>query len=251
MVELDINRLDQAAQARDVPYYTDRSRVVMTVLALFTVVIAIVAGSSAIENTLVRVTAFFLCLSVLGLWFRSKYAAFTSAILFSGLTIGIIAFRDRPHDLAGIIINLLLCAALVAQAYVEWIRSIRFVRVQALSWSGERTQVEEWLDQMENPNEPTMILQFSSGSFWTGYFTYRLFNTGPCWLVVKYKTGALNRALEHRVFPSDGVRITQLPEGATGLELNGRAISNIQNFAEDAQRLYSFGRSKELENLGA
>ncbi len=228
MSELDISRLDRAAQACDVPYYTDRFRVMMTVLTLFTVVIAIVAGASALENSVVRAAALFLCLSVLGLWVRWKYAAFTLAVLYSGLAIGIVAFRDRPHDLAGIIINLLLFAALASQAYVESVRSIWFVRVQAQSWSGERVQVQEWLDQMENPNEPAKILQFSSGSFWTGYFTYRLFNTGLCWVVVKYKTGALNRALEHRVFPLGSVRITHLPEGATGLELNGRAISNVK-----------------------
>jgi hypothetical protein len=228
MVELEIKRLDQAAQACDVPYYTDRSRVVMTVLALFAIVIAIVAGSSSIESNVVRVAAFFLCLSVLGLWLRWKYAAFTLAVLYSGLAIGIVAFRGRPHDIAGIMINLLLFASLASQAYVEWIRSIRFVRVQAQSWSGERTQVQEWLDQIESPNEPARILQFASGSFWTGYFTYRLLNTGLCWVIARYKTGALDRALEHRVLPLDGVRITELPEGGIGLELNGRAVSNVK-----------------------
>jgi hypothetical protein len=228
MSVLDINRLDQAAQALDIPCFTDRYRIVITVTAAFTVVLAIVAEASAIEMIFVRAAALFLCLSVLGLWFRWKYAAFTPAIIFSALAIANFAFRHRPHDIVATGINLIISAFFAVTAYLEWTRSIRFVKVQAADWSGERTQVQEWLDLIENPIEPGGIMQFSSGSFWTGYFTYRLLNTGLCWVVVKYKTGALNRALEHRVFPLESVRITQLPEGLTGLELNGRAISHAK-----------------------
>jgi hypothetical protein len=228
MSALDINRLDQAAQARDISCFRDGYRLALTVAAGFSVILAIFAEASAVEMTLVRVATLFLCLSVLGLWFRWKYAAFTPAIIFSGLPIVDFAFKQRAHTILATAINLLFFASFACLAYLEWSRAIRFVRVQSASWSGERTQVQGWLDQIENWTDPATILQFSSGSFWTGYFTYRLLNVGPCWLVVKYKTGALNRALEHRVFPSDGVRITQLPEGATGLELNGRAISNIK-----------------------
>lgn len=65
------------------------------------------------------------------------------------------------------------------------------------------------------------LVEFPSGSFWTGYWTYRILNTGSHWFIAKFKKGS-SKVAELRVHSVDELAIRQNERGKWDIEVSDK-----------------------------
>jgi hypothetical protein len=91
-------------------------------------------------------------------------------------------------------------------AYRWWTNAMAFDAAHSKQLEKERSQVQEWLKILKSSTKTDQVIEFSVKSFWSGYWTYRLLNTGTCWVIAKFKVRNVQRLLGCRVHRIDAVR---------------------------------------------
>ena len=235
----EIERLDLVARAEPIKASLTRNAVVFTFLSAFIILLAIDSEASRYETIVVRAFALITVLTTGMLWLRSRYALYAMGVTFLGtLSAGLLPFDDPDnHTLLGASAWLAGAALLLWVGYRCWTNAKPFSDAHSRALEKERSQVHQWMDELDSPGRSDQFIEFSSKSFWTGYSTYRLLNTGSCWLVERFKMGKLSRLLECRVRDLGSVRVVNQSEGKLGIQLGDKSISNVQATSDTLNRL--------------
>jgi drug/metabolite transporter superfamily protein YnfA len=211
----------------------------MTILSLFFVLLAVISGASFYETVAVRVLAMLAVVTTAMLWKGSRYAAYALAILVFAVLIGAWLPFDDPdsHTMLGATANVVGYAILLFGGYRWWTNGLPFITAQSAELEMERSQVREWVKVLNSSEGTDKVIEFSSKSFVRGYWTYRLLNTGFCWLIAKFKTGNMDRLRGCRVLGLDAVHVTNQPGGKLHIVMGERTIQGVEISAVMRDRL--------------
>ena len=220
----EVDRLDVAARSLITETYISGMRVCLIFLSISIIASAMeVKGSFYIVLTS-RVLAILFALISASFWFSWRYKVYALAILPVVWMAGFVLRSGFPRYwllwLAGSSIALWL-------TYRTWKGAGPEETAQCERWEKEHAQVEQWLRVLQNQDLPADVFEFSGGSFWVGYHTYRLMKTERCWVVAKFKKGYLRRPLEYRILELGDVFFSLLPEGNLSIDIGGRTKRNV------------------------
>jgi hypothetical protein len=233
----ELQRLDFAAKSRgDGGASSGTIRFVFTALALFIVLLAVESEAPARETFIVRVLAVIASICVLISWVQKRYAGFAWAAMFFAMAIGALLTSDYSRSASGWTARLSLVTLLAYTAFLFCKRAWGLTVTQGPSWNKEREQVEKWTAILGTSESP-QVLQFSSESFWTGYFVYRMLNTGFCWVVAKFKRGNVHDIIECRVLDLSEVRQVHLRAGELEITIDNRSIPKVKASPDMQARL--------------
>jgi hypothetical protein len=110
------------------------------------------------------------------------------------------------------------------QAYGSWKQAGPVATLRAPGWENERDQVVRWQQILTSPQPVSRVVEFSTGSFWSGYFTYRLLNPGQYWVVAKFKRGKTKSWVDCSVRELSAVHFTQLPMGEINVIIGKKTL---------------------------
>ena len=210
----EITRLDVAAQAKGGQAATSRLRWTLLFLSLFITALAIEPTGSFNELLLLRVAAVFLSLTTVILWSNWRYKLFLPALLIFSFGIGDAFFR-RPlrTKLDWSVSVLWFVGVIVLSSYSLWKQARIFAKVNSPGWKQAQSKVDAWWRVLTARQRDQRVIEFSTGSFWTGYYTYRLLRSGQCWAIAKLWNGKVSPRSSYRIRELSAVTFTTLPSG--------------------------------------
>jgi hypothetical protein len=208
-----IERLDFAARTQTSTALISRVRVILVFLTIFITLLAISSTAPFRETLLLRVLAAISAMVTAILWQEWRYKLYALAILAFCFGIADVLSVDHPrnHTVLGWISA---HSQLPMFAYFGcglWIIARRYAIVNGSDWQKEREQLAEWLGILSNPSSVDVV-EFATGSFWTGYWNYRIVKEGDYWIIAKFKRGTTKLAGYYVRQPNE-VTFTVLPSG--------------------------------------
>jgi hypothetical protein len=235
----EIERLDLVARAEAIEASFVRSATVFTFLSGFGILLAINSEASYHETLAVRALAILAVVTTIMLWLRSRYSLYAMEIVFFGTLSGGLFLFDDPdnHTLLGASAQFVGVGILFWRGYRCWANAKPFAEAHGAGFENERSQVRHWMEVLGSPEHSDHAVDFTAKSFRTGYWTYRLLNTGSCWLVEKFKMGKLNRLLDCRVRELRTVRVVNQSEGKLSILLGDQLISDVHVTPDMLDRL--------------
>jgi hypothetical protein len=225
---IELERLDLAARAQVTEAVVTYGRVAMIFVSGFVVLLAIESEASFYETLSVRVLAVLAALTTVLLWFRWRYSVHAWTVVFFAVGIGSVLFDRHSHTVLGWSAKLVYVLAFAVWGYELCRKAMPFAVVNAKGWEQESSKAQQWLNTVRRGENAEQVLEFSTGSFWTGYCTYALLNTGYCWVIAKFKTGNRRRLLEYRIREAGAVRVTRLSGETLGIKIGNHAIRHIK-----------------------
>jgi len=227
-----LQRLEYAAKAFGREAYLRVSRAVPTILAAVAILLALYADGHSVEVMALRAVAVLTAAATLLSWSSSRCSrfGFPSAILAFGIITVVLRFYTEPHE--DRIAALMFLPFVAYCAYSGFVYAFAYFTVEGAGWENERMRIKAWIRQLKRPDGLLPIFEFSSGSFWTGYFTYRFLRAGNYWVVARFKTGKLHRMLECRLLGSSSVQIVEDASGDLRVEIDGRPIPRVRTSPE-------------------
>lgn len=222
----EIARLDMAARAEVGEAVASRLRWILLFLSVFIAALAFVSEPPFYETLFVRTLAVFAVLTTVVLWSNWRYKLYLPALFFLSSAIGGAFFWGRPsHTTFDWIDRLGVPVGFFAlPTYYFWKQAGLFATVNAPGWEREQSLVNGWRQVLMTPDIGGAVVEFSTGSFWTGYFTYRLMSPGPYWAIAKFKKGNMHRLVEFRVRELSAVTFTALPTGEMMVRIGNRTM---------------------------
>jgi hypothetical protein len=233
-----LEKLDLVAKAEASKVALSRARVPLTLVTLFIVLLAIPAGASHYEMAAVRAMAVLAIVMTAMLWLGSRYASYAVAIVF--LAFGLTGwFFDDPdyHTLLGSTTRTMSSAIFLFIAYYWWTNGTAYVMSHSKGFENERLQVTQWMNALRSVEPSDRVIEFSSKNFVRGYWTYRLLNTGSCWMTARFKTGNMRRWLTYRVLMPDAVYVREQSGGRLLVRMGDRAIEDVEISPDMRDRL--------------
>lgn len=183
----EVSRLDMAARAKVAELVVPRLRWIFLFFSIFIGALAIGATSSFYETLCVRAMAALAVIATVLLWSKSRHKLYFPAFFFLSFGIGASLLNWSAHDTFDRIDG--LCWGVISFALaIYYLRTKAgiFATVNAPEWDKERAQVDAWWSILTAPESNKKgIIENSTGSFWSGYYTYRLMNPGSYWVVAK------------------------------------------------------------------
>lgn len=223
----ETEKLDIAAKAQVAQSYILRIGLLMGFFSLFTIFLAFVSRTPGIESLSVRAFALFISITTLLVWRRSPFSLHAVALVLLCLGVSMFFFSSRPHSFIDWAWRLAYLVAMSTIALQYWRRGTALVISHRKGWERERQLVRQWLDALMNNQCKDSVLVFSTGTFWTGYFTYRLLKADEIWAVAKFKKGTWP-LLEYRIYDLTRVQITELPNRSRNIIIAGRSFPQAQ-----------------------
>jgi len=223
-------RLDLVAWSQTTAGFIGKSRILLVILAAFCIVLAINSTAPMQETVLVAVMGTLSLVTAIILWsgWRNKVYALASFWLLSA--IGDVLSHDHlnSHTLLGWVIAHALAPILVLYGWNVWRRAGPYALASSDGFRDERGQVEKWKKLLDAQNEQ-QVVEFSTGDFATGYWTYRILNAGAYWVVAQFKRGT-KRLKSCHVYDLNGVSFTRMGSGKW--QVNISSSSGTQSFPE-------------------
>lgn len=206
-------RLEFAARTQTSTVLISRARVILIFVTIFITLLGISSTAPFRETLLVRVLAAISAMVTAILWQEWRYKVYALAILVFCFGIADVLSVDHPatHTVLGWIST---HSQLLMFAYFGcglWIIARRYAIVNGSDWQKEREQLAEWLGILGNPSNVN-VFEFATGSFWTGYWNYRICKEGDYWIIAKLKRGTTKLAGYYVRQPNE-VTFTALPSG--------------------------------------
>jgi hypothetical protein len=210
----EITRLDLVAQAKGGQPSTSRIRWILLFLSLFITALAIEPTGSFHELLLLRMAAVVLCLTTVILWSNWRYKLFLPPLIIFSFGIGD-AFFNRPlrTELDWFVSVLWFVGFFGMSSYSLWKQARIFAKVNSPGWKQAQSKVDAWWRVLTAPERGPGVIEFSTGSFCSGYYTYRLLRSGPCWAIAKLWNGKVSARSSYRVRELSAVTFTTLPSG--------------------------------------
>jgi hypothetical protein len=239
----ELERLDLAARAEASAADISTVRKVLLFFTLFVILLALISEATAAETMLVRVFAILSTLVTIILWVNWPYKGYALALL--PLTFAIVDFlsRDKPHTIVVWTAMITRDCLFMFWSYALWKKAGPYALVSSEGWDSERLKVRQWLQAMKRhktevmaresvgggfeveigSETPNRFLEFNAGSFWSGYFKYRILKAGAYWAVAKFRRST-ERLIEYRVLQSEAVSFRVLPAGKLEIRIGNDVI---------------------------
>lgn len=195
------------------------------ILTVISLALAASPTESHLEHRVACAIAFLSAAVTLTLLTHWGYALHLWGMGFGGGAVGLPFFHPHSHSVMGWASVVLYCPAYIIWGWELWKQGAPFAATRGKEWQGQRSQVREWFATLDGSRPMGDVVEVNSGSFWTGYVTYRLLNEGNFWAVAKFKKGNLKRLIEFRVHDISAVQITAVVDGKR-IELHGRLVGH-------------------------
>lgn len=215
-----IERLDLVAKSKTTDQLISYARAVLLILGLVFALLAVNSTAGRLETLLVWVLTASSFLTALVLWLDWRFKVFSLSLLCFLFAAGNVLTNDRPHShtLLGWIAANSLTLLFAYYGCGVFVMARRYASVNDNKFIEEREQLENWLQQLRGVGS---AIEFPSGSFWTGYWTYRMWNPGGCWVIAQFKRGT-TKLRTCRVYESKDVSITQTSSGKWQVDIAGK-----------------------------
>jgi hypothetical protein len=223
----ELQRLDLTAKALGNDGYFVRSRLSLTVLSGFFLLELVFADTASM-----KVVTSIACVGTVLCWLRWRYSVFALPVVVIAVGLGMLLSREFPGSRSGWQGGLAYFPFFAYMAYWYWDQGKTYSTVQGKAWNQERAEVQKLIDLLKNPSDAGSILEFSSGSLWTGYFTYRFLKADNYWIVARFKTGQMRRMLECRVRGPAAIQIVQNSSGELSVQIDGHRIPRVKTSPE-------------------
>jgi len=92
-------------------------------------------------------------------------------------------------------------------------------------WKARRARVQEWLKELVNQAAEEQVFEASTGSFWTGYFTYRFMRREGLWIVGRFKKANYFRLQDYRVLGPGAITIAPSSDGKLSINFGKRTLA--------------------------
>jgi hypothetical protein len=231
-----LERLDTAARAEvaEASFYVYRW--VFSAFAVIGVLLATISQAPFYETLYVRVFAAVGTLAAMSMWLRWRYAFHTGGLFFLALSAGgpMLNWQQHPLSILGWIEQVGFAGLYAYFGYCLLSRGVPFAAVSHPGWEKERALVQMWLKRLTNLATESQVFEIATGSFWTGYYTYRLMRSDGFWQVVTLKTGNYLRPRAYRILDADAVKMVKLPNGRFYLQIGKRTLREV-NIAPEMQ----------------
>ncbi len=205
--------LDLVARAQSNQRLISYLRIALPLISLLCIMLASLSEAPRQETLLVTVLAATGVATSITLWLNWRYKLYSIAIFCLAFAVMNVLSHDHPphHTIMGWVAGQSLTFLFTYYGIGACVIARRYAIVNGGEWKNQKTQVEIWMQNLSNQRGINAI-EFSTGSFWTGYWTYRILNTGDCWLVAKFKKGS-DKLAECRVRELNNVSFTPIPSG--------------------------------------
>jgi len=235
----EIDRLDSLARAEVTGILLSRARLPLIIVTAFVVALAVFAGASSDEMVAVRVLAVLLVLTTILVWQSSRYALLALAVLSFAFLVGIWLPFDDPdlHTLLGSTTRYVCSVMFAFAGYRWWTNGMPFIAARSKELDQERSQVRAWINELKGSEQTDRVVQFSTGSFWTGYWTYRLLKTRSFWVIARFKRAKTSRLMACQVLELGAVHIDDANAGKVDIQMGNRSISRIDLSRDVHERL--------------
>jgi hypothetical protein len=90
---------------------------------------------------------------------------------------------------------------------------------------------------LKSSEQADRVVQLSTRSFWTGYWTYSLLKTRSFWVIARFKRANTSRLMACRILELSAVHIDDGNEGKVDIEMGNRSISRIDVSRDVRERL--------------
>lgn len=239
-----IERLDLVARAEATKIILSRTRVPVTFVAAFVVLLAVVSEASFYETSVVSILASLAVVTTIMLWMRSRYAPGALAVLLFATVIAGSFITDDPdaHTLLGSTSRYVGFALLLFAGYRWATNAMPFIAAHSEGLENERYQVGNWIKILTSPGRTDPVAEFSTKSFWTGYWTYRILDAGSCWVIAKFKTRNTGRLLQCRVRVRGGVRVAESADRELSITMGDTSVSPVEASPEMSELLLKWFR---------
>jgi hypothetical protein len=238
MEQLTRERMDIAARAIVAEDSLRLQKRSFIFLSGITILLALTSHASHIEMLAVRSVAATCAVVTLLLWANWRYAFHAAACAWIGFGVAEFLFRPDAHTTLALISRLAMLFAFANVAFSLLKHGRPFAAVHAEGWEDELSRARKWFqDPASTEERPTFYIP--TGSFWTGYFTYRLGYFGDFWTVAKFKTNS-EHLLDFRVLNANAIRMTEMANGKIVLYINNKKIRNVDP-KDQRERLTQLG----------
>ena len=212
-----IERLDLVARSKASLQTISYARIVLLILTPFFVLLAFYSTASSRETVLVAVLAAASFLTSLLLWLDWRFKLYALSLFCFLFAICDVVSTDHPHSdtLLGFIGARYLVLLFIYYGCGLWLMGRRYALASHSSFREEREQLDRWMNELNG----TAPIEFPSGSFWTGYWNYRILNPEGCWLVAQFKRGGTKLG-SCRVYESGDVSLKRLLSGRWQIEIS-------------------------------
>jgi hypothetical protein len=185
-----IERLDLVARSKATVPVISYARIALLIATPLFVLLAVNSTAPFRETALVAALAVVSLLTAIVLWLNWRFKLYVLSLFCFSFAIGNWISTDYTHShtlfawVGAHVWGLLF----VYYGCGLWMMARRYAIANESSFRTERDQFEKWMDE----HNGSTAIEFPSGSFWTGYWTYRILNPGDCWIVAKSKRGLNN-----------------------------------------------------------
>ena len=227
----ELERLDLAARAQVTEKTVSYQSVIMFFFSAFFALVAIMSSLPFSQKLASGALAVITLLPAVMMWLRQRYALYALAIAYAPLAVGFPWLTaQEPGKHRDWFVGIGYCLVFLNLGYRYWKLARPFAAVHSPGLEKEEAQVRYWLKVMKTTGE-SRVLKFDTGSFWTGYFTYRLLNPGDCWAVARFKSAKRpewEQLVDYRILAPSAVRFGELPDGNLSIDIENRSIRKIR-----------------------
>lgn len=223
-----IQRLDLVARSKASLQTISYARIALLIVTPLFALLAINSTAPSRETALVAILAASSFLTALLLWLDWRFKLYALSLFCFLFAVCDVASNDYPHShtLLGFIGANALVLLFAYYGCGLWLMGRRYALASHTGFRDEREQLDRWIDELNG----TAHIEFPSGSFWTGYWTYRILNPEGCWLVAQVKRGG-TKLRSCRVYELGDVSFKRLPSGRWQVEI-GREGEKKKSFIE-------------------
>jgi hypothetical protein len=223
-----IERLDLAARSKVTTSVISYARISLLILSPFFAVLAVNSVAPFLETVLVALIAAGGLITSVVLWLNWRFKVYALSLWCFLFVIGNLISNHHPHShsVLGWIGEHSFGLLFIYYGSTIWLMAGCYAQANESSFREERERVEKWM----NEHSAITAIEFPTGSFWTGYWTYRILNPGDCWVVAQYKRGRKKLA-SCRVYELKDVSFAQLPSGKWRIDIvpqNGKKKSFVE-----------------------
>jgi len=214
-----VEEMDLAAKVRANQRLITYIKVVLPVTSILFVVLASVSEAPRRETRLIAALAAGAVIASVLVWTKWRYKLYGVAAFCFLFAVGNMLSHDHPqyHTILEWIAARSLSFLFIFYGFGMCVVARRYSIVIGDDWNSQRKQLDDWFETLSGQSGINVI-EFPAGSFWTGYWTYRILNTGHAWLVAKFKRGTTKLAASS-VLELKDVVFTTLPSGKWDIQI--------------------------------
>jgi hypothetical protein len=187
--------------------------------------------ASHLENLCVYGLACLTICTTIALWTDSPYRFHILAFWWLVIAAGGVLFDPHRHSPWGLALRICGWPLLLSfNAYSSWTVGRAVAAIRSGEWQYESDQVESWTQLLGTAERQSSVIEFDAGSFWTGYFTYRLVDRRLFWVVARFRRHKPLGWMELRAYPPESVSFPRAADGGTLVKIGGKklAASDLQ-----------------------